>query len=102
MNYIKIYLIHLLMIAAVSWIACDKKILDNSSDTNHLFISSLEDAQALLDNMEIMGEMPGAGEISCDDYYLSDSAFSSVNANEFNTYTWQPDIYQGRGHIKDW
>lgn len=99
---IRNHFIQLLLITIVSLMGCDKKILHNSSDTNHLLISSLEDVQALLDNMEIMGEMPAAGEISCDDYYLPDLAFNTISANEFNTYTWQPDIYEGRTNIEDW
>jgi hypothetical protein len=81
---------------------CEKAIIGKHLDTNQREINSLEDAQALLDNMDIMGQMPSVGEISSDDFYVLDSTFNSLNSTEFNAYTWKREIYDGEKTVDDW
>lgn len=87
---------------AIVIVSCEKKIIGQHLDTNQTTIDDLEDLQALLDNMVIMEEVPSLGEISSDDFYVLDSTFGSINRNELNAFTWQREIFEGRGNVGDW
>src|SRR5687767_1826568 len=90
------------LVLLLSVTGCDKDIINNDLDTRQRRISSLADCQALLDNTSVFGLAPSLQEVSSDDCYVIDSTFGAFNSNSFNAYTWQQDVFQGRGGIGDW
>lgn len=81
--------------------ACTKQAdLEKIPDSSLVVLNSLDDAQALLDNIVIMQETPALSEISADNYYIPDSG--NFVAVELNAYLWKPDIYEGQKQIGDW
>ncbi len=97
--------INLLTILPFSFIiicaACVKKSdLEKVPDSTLTTLKSVEDAQALLDNMIVMRETPALAEISADNFYIPDSGvFDKV---ELNAYLWKDDIFEGRKLAGDW
>lgn len=71
-----------------------KKYLDAKPDKKLELPTTIADVQALLDNESIMNlNNPGTGEISADNYYLTDAAWASVsNLSQRNMYIWGSDI----------
>lgn len=68
-----------------------KKYLDEKSDRKLVVPTTIADLQALLDNSgRINNSAPETGQLSSDDYYLSDVDFNAVSqeANR-RIYTWQ-------------
>src|SRR6185312_1889481 len=66
-----------------------KKYLDAKTDKSLVIPSTLEDAQALLDNYQGMNQFfPYVGNISDDNFYLTDSYFNSQDISYRNYYTW--------------
>lgn len=81
--------------------ACDKRRLQEPTDSSLLVINSVSNARALLDNINIMRETPGLSDISADDFYLSDTS-SADNRVELNAYFWREDIFGGETLYGDW
>ena len=71
-----------------------KKYLDAKPDKKLELPATIADVQALLDNESIMNlNNPGTGEISADNYYLTDAAWASVSSlTQRNMYIWGSDI----------
>ena len=81
--------------------ACVKQSdLDKVPDGNLALFKSVEDAQALLDNMIVMQETPALGEISADNFYIPDTV--EYDKVELNAYLWKDDIFEGRKLSGDW
>ncbi len=81
------------------------KFLDEKSDFRLTTPETLEDNQALLDRVtDILTNNASSGEVSSDDYYLTESDFQALPYEEDRRlYTWQPDrvsINQSEGN--DW
>lgn len=68
------------------------KFLDEKSDFRLTTPETLEDNQALLDRVtDILTNNASSGEVSSDDYYLTDSDFQTLPYDEDKRlYTWQP------------
>lgn len=80
-----------------------KKYLDAKSSKAYSTISSLADAQALLDYYpHVNNYSSSAGEASADNYYLSYADFLSLSSDYLrNCYTWQ-DPAMNPNSINDW
>lgn len=79
-----------------------KKYLDERPSKNFRTISSLKDAQALLDNYTSLNQSDiGAGEVSTDDYYLSKENYDQIEENYRRMYTWEKD-YLFVPDFNDW
>ncbi len=67
--------------------------LDAKPDKKLAVITTLEEAQSLLDNDTYMNmRMPSAGEMSADDYYISSADYEGWYSDpEKRTYTWERD-----------
>ena len=86
-------------------LSCNKKNFLDEKPNSDLFVpSTLDDFQKLLDNDNIMSETPVLGELSADNYYLTDSYWQSqiLSVKEHNAYIWAADIYNGEGNVEDW
>lgn len=83
--------------------SCSKK-LDIKPDSALLIPKSLVDLENLLDNTTVMNGTPGLPQISADEYYIPTLAnFQSLAIPITRTaYTWQKDIFEGKGEIFDW
>lgn len=82
----------LLLLVAASLISSGcKKYLDAKPDKKLAVISTLEELQSLLDQYSYMNMRdPVAGEISSDDYYITDNDYNVVYSESQNrTYTWE-------------
>lgn len=80
-----------------------KKFLDEKPDQTLTVPSTLQDLQSLLDNyLQVNQRDPSAGEISADDYYLSDADFAAMNETDRNMYTWQKNNLFADGIDNDW
>lgn len=70
-----------------------KKFLDQKPDKKLTEPSTVQDAQALLDNYNIMNLMaPYIGLLSDDDFYLKTDFLNTLRLNDRNGYLWQKDI----------
>lgn len=82
----------ILSLLVLSFYSC-KKFLDQKPLQSLAIASSLEDFQALLDHHPSFNNVdPGAGEISADDYYLTDALYNGLNEYFRRMYTWEPEL----------
>lgn len=81
-----------------------KKFLDEKPDTKLAVPVTLTDFQALLDNTAIINyQDPGAGEISADNYYLTDVDYTALSTDNYKReYTWQKDYLFSTLGNNDW
>lgn len=84
--------------------SCKKGWLEEKPDVSLVVPKSLTDLQALLDNTLQAFNRGGCflGEVATDDYYLTNSGYSAVNALIRNSYTWEPKVYEGVEFVGDW
>ena len=84
-----IYSANLLILFFVLILPSCKKYLDAKTDKTLVIPSTLQDAQALIDNYQSMNQFfPSVGNISDDNFYITDSYFNSQNVTYQNYYTW--------------
>lgn len=83
--------------------ACKKSdFLDKKPATNILVPATLADFQNLLDNTNFLNSTGGLGQLSADEYTVSDANWQNATATERNAYIWAKDIYAGDVNIQDW
>ena len=93
----------LLVVIGILTGSCNKQdFLNKPPSTNLIVPSSLNDFQNLLDNDQVMGQVPALGEISADNYYLAYGFWQSLGKRVHNAYIWAPDIFGGEGNVEDW
>lgn len=100
----KILNIALIILIIFTVISCSK-LLDEKSNLRLSTPETVEDFQALLDRYsDIISNYAASGEVSADDYYLSDADFTSLRYEEDKRlYTWRPDyVSTGGGTGNDW
>jgi len=82
-----------ILITVIIIIPCCKKYLDAKPDKQLEIPSTTQDMQALLDNFRKMNQNdPSGGEISCDNYYLTDASWNSLTTDMQRIYLWQNDF----------
>lgn len=82
----------ILSLYILSFFSCNK-FLDQKPLQSLAVASSLDDFQALLDHHPSINNVdPGAGEISADDYYLTDALYNGLNEYFRRMYTWEPAL----------
>lgn len=79
-----------------------KDFLDVKSNATLVVPTTLEDAQALLDDLFRMNELvvPSLGECAADDYYFTESVYSARDEGRRKFYIW--DYQEYFGHDNDW
>jgi len=93
----------LVLAGITSLLSCGKSsFLDKKPNTDIVVPTTPSDFQALLDNNLVMSGTPVLGELSADNFYLTDLFWQGLDIVEHNAYTWKQDIYQGQGQIGDW
>lgn len=80
-----------------------ESFLDEKPDRKMVVPSSLQDFQALLDNhIRVSYSIPGAGEISADNYFMTDADWASLAPQEYRgMYTWEKAGIFPEG-LNDW
>ncbi len=102
-NLSKLYFT-LLTVALFTSSGCDK-YLEEKSDAKLVTPSSLGDLQALLDNLRMNTAFSSAGEISTDDFYLTDADYNALSTEyPQRMYTWQAEhlFVPGTTTVNDW
>lgn len=75
-----------------------EKFLAEKPDQKLAAPSTIEDAQALLDNYITMNtQTPNIGAMSDDDFYFLDAYYNSLDIIDRNIYTWERDVYPDNG-----
>ena len=83
--------------------SCNKTtFLDAKPSSSIVVPTNLSDLRAMLDNTDVFTFSPAIGEISADNYYLSNTTWQSLSQVEHNLYTWEKDLYGGVRSIDDW
>src|ERR1700748_1074691 len=70
----------------VLMLGCRKDFLDTLPSSSVAVPSTLTDYQAILDNDAVMDGTPVLGELSADNFYLTDPFWQSLDAREHNAY----------------
>src|SRR6218665_1371796 len=80
-----------LVMGVVVMTSCEK-FLDEKPDKKLVTPTSMQDLQRLLDNEGVFNTgFPSAGEIACDNYYLTSIDWTNLtSAITRETYTWEP------------
>jgi len=77
---------------SVLFISC-KKYLDAKTDKKFVQPASIQDAQAILENYQLINQIhPILPAQSDDDYYLLDTYFNSISEINQATYRWDKDV----------
>ncbi|MBO9684363.1 MAG: RagB/SusD family nutrient uptake outer membrane protein [Flavisolibacter sp.] len=85
-------LISLLVFIIILSASC-KKYLDLKPDKTLAVPTTIADLQALLDNNEKMNtNRPSLGEVSADDYYLTNTNYAAVSLISRNAYIWDTAV----------
>ncbi|SEN08393.1 SusD family protein [Mucilaginibacter gossypiicola] len=96
-------LLLLLNFGIVMLFACRKsEFLDKKPSSSISTPVTLTDFQYILDNTVVMNVTGGLGQLSADEYVLSDADWSTGSATERNAYIWSKDPYGGDVGIADW
>lgn len=85
-------------------ISCQDGFLDKKPAADIVIPNSLADIQKLLENYPVMNATPGLGQISSDEYEVTDGGIyrSLIDPITRNAYTWEIDIYEGQESVLDW
>ncbi|MBD1385886.1 RagB/SusD family nutrient uptake outer membrane protein [Mucilaginibacter rigui] len=71
-------------------VSCKKDFLDKKPDKALLVPTTVQDFQALLNNLTIMNAAPSLNMIAGDEFLLPDDALEYLDISEANSYTWEP------------
>ena len=89
----------------ISQSTCSKKadFLNEKPNASLSTISSLDDCQKLLNNEAVFNTFdPGLGQVSTDDFYLTNSDWNLCTQSERNAYIWSKSVYPAGQVVQDW
>ncbi|QJB29908.1 RagB/SusD family nutrient uptake outer membrane protein [Chitinophaga oryzae] len=100
MKYYKLIIAICLPLTILLLLNACRKYLDAKPDKKMVVPASLQDLQALLDDVATMNlSWPIAGEVAADNYYLTSDTWASLPvATDKENYVWSPDV----SNDKDW
>lgn len=97
------YKIVLFVFAGAIGVSCKKTWIEEKSNKSVDVPTSVKDFQALLDNSPIMNDQhPALGEISSDNYYLTNTMWQAWGADPRNAYIWNKEIYSEVSSDNNW
>jgi len=82
-------------------VACQEDFLEKKPNKALVVPQTLQDFQALLDNITLFNTTPSMGIIASDEFQLVDNGLSKLSAAEQGVYLWKADPYQG-DVVSDW
>jgi hypothetical protein len=89
--------------AGIIAVSCKKDWIEEKSNKNVDVPTSVKDFQALLDKSDVMNDQhPLLGEISSDNYYLTNTMWQAWGVDPRNAYTWNKDIYSDVSSDINW
>lgn len=93
----------LLITVVCQLVACKKDWLEAKSNMKLVVPTSVQDLQALLDNVNSMNSgQPALGEVSADNYYVLFSTWQNLTSQTLkNAYIWGSNFYEGESSV-DW
>ena len=97
--------LYVILIFTVAFSSCKEDFLDAKPNTNIVTPTSLDEFQAMLENVDYLNRStPALLQISSDDYIFSDfAAWQGTFFNaERNSYIWAKDLFEGQKDVKDW
>lgn len=99
----KRYFLILLGLVIICGAGCQKEFLDAKPNKALLVPETLNDFQALLDNILLMNVYPGIPEIASDEFDLVEGRLSRLTpvAVQSGAHFWLADAYQGNA-VSDW
>lgn len=103
-NFKKIYKYIFAALAIVMWGGCKDSFLEPKPTTNIVIPTTLNEMEALLNNVDAINKStPALSQLACDDYEFVDYAkYQSSTATERNSYIWAKDIFEGATGVPDW
>lgn len=97
------YKIVLFVFAGIIAVSCKKDWIEKKPNKNVDVPTSVKDFQALLDKSDVMNDQhPLLGEISSDNYYLTNTMWQAWGVDPRNAYTWNKDIYSDVSSDVNW
>jgi len=82
-----------IILLSVNWLTACKKFLDESPDKKLAIPTTLADCNAMLAYTSVMGTDASYGEVSADNYFLTQADFNAlIYEGMRRAYTWQPDL----------
>lgn len=91
------------LLTALILSSCKKDFLDENPRTDLIIPSTLQTCQAILDDDFVMNSSPNLGELSSDNFYITDQYWSTlVLQHERSSYTWEKDIFKSQQNVEDW
>lgn len=85
------------------FLSCSKRILDEKPNNALLVPRTLDDFNALLNNVNTFNFSPSLQFISSDDFYITDNGWAALPLpQERNSYFWADDIYESEQSVNDW
>ena len=98
----KIFNLTAIVLVCIMFSSCQKEFLEKKPDKALLIPTTLEDFNALMDNLAVFNTSPALQEISADDYYANDAGVAGFTTTiQKNSYLWAADIYQSQP-CADW
>lgn len=82
-------------------ISCKETFLEEKPNKAILVPTTIQDAQALMDNTAVMNQVPLLGELSADNYYSIDNTLTGSMLIK-NFYTWEKELFNGVSGLNDW
>jgi starch-binding outer membrane protein, SusD/RagB family len=83
--------------------SCKKDFLDENPRTDLIIPATLPTCQAILDDDFVMNSSPNLGELSSDNFYMTDQHWATLSRqHERNSYTWERDIFRSQQNVEDW
>ena len=93
----------ILLLTALALASCKKDFLDENPRTDQIIPTTLATCQAILDDDFRMNSTPTLGELSSDNYYLTDQYWATLSLqHERTSYTWEKDIFKSQQNVEDW
>lgn len=97
------YKIILFVFAGAIGVSCKKTWIEEKANKLLDVPTSVKDFQALLDESRTMNDQrPVLGEISSDNYYLTNAMWQALGPDPRNAYTWNKDIYSDQSSDNNW
>lgn len=98
-----VHFIYLAIFTTLLLSSC-KQLLEKPQNSNLALITTVKDCQGILNNLQFNIQYPMDGELSCDDYYLTDDDYDGMGQVERQLYTWEPGAQRlvSAGASNDW
>lgn len=100
---VKIYYIYSFLLFTLLFSSCSEDWLDIKSRQSLVVPTSADDFQAILNNTSVMNvNYPIIGEISADNYYLTQAQWNNTPAPYNSAHIWENNLFKDIATSTDW